>query len=351
MSESIRERTSGLSLATASVSTIMTAVILALMPGTALYAYFFGAGVLINVALACVSALLFEAVMLTVRGVPVARQLLDGSALLTAMLLALSLPPLVPWWIPVLGSFIAIVVAKQLYGGLGNNPFNPAMAAFAVLLIAFPLEMSQWLAPVAHATAPLQVNDAIDYTLGGSLPGAQAIDAYTAATPLDRMRTELALGEQTPAIQQAEVFGTFAGFGIEWVSVAYLLGGVALVLLRVISWHIPVAMLAMLGVAAWLGSVLAPDASMGPMLHLFGGATMLGAFFIATDPVTAATTRPGKLLYGAVIGLLVFAIRTWGSYPDGVAFGVLLGGMLVPILDRYALPSVFGARKRHEHTR
>ncbi len=351
MTGSALKRNVVISLATANVSAIMLSVMLALLPGAALYVWFFGWGVLVSVLLACASALVFEGVMLRIRRVPLRRHLLDGSALLTALLLALSLPPLVPWWIPVLGSFIAVVVAKQLYGGLGNNPFNPAMAAFAVLLIAFPLEMSQWLAPTAQLSEPIELADTITYALSGALPDALRFDAVTAATPLDLMRTELAMGTPAQEIRQADVFGAFAGLGQEWVSIAFLLGGLVLMLLRVISWHIPVAMLTTLGTAALVGSAVAPDRTIDPTLHLLGGATMLGAFFIATDPVTAATTKPGKLLYGALIGLLVFVIRTWGSYPDGVAFGVLLAGMLVPILDRYALPSVFGACSRHERSR
>jgi len=335
-----------------SVGRVMRRVIYALLPGALLYLYFFGWGVGVNLLLAVAGALIFEAGMLRIRGVAVRPFLGDGSAVLTALLLALSLPPMLPWWLPVLGSFIAIVVAKQLYGGLGYNPFNPAMAAFAVLLIAFPREMSLWSAPLElrHGGA-IGFLDAWRYSLSGQLPGGASFDALSAATPLDRLRTDLALGRSLDEIRQADVFGRWAGRGMEWVSLAYLAGGLLLMAWRIIGWHIPVALLATLGLSAGAGYLLAPGQSVDPLLHLLGGATMLGAFFIATDPVTAATTPLGKLIYGAGIGGLIYAIRTWGGYPDGVAFAVLLMGMCVPLLDQYALPRVFGARRGSGHAR
>lgn len=328
-----------------SVARVMRLVIYALLPGSVLYVYFFGWGVAVNILLAVASALLFEASMLRLRGSALRRFLGDGSAVLTALLLALSLPPMAPWWIAVLGSFIAIVVAKQLYGGLGYNPFNPAMTAFAVLLISFPRELSLWSTPVALQDYTLDLLDAWRYSLFGQLPGQLSFDAITSATPLDKLRTELGLGGSVAQIHQAPVFGHWAGLGSEWISLAYLTGGLTLMALRVISWHIPVSILLVLGVMAGMGQWIEPQHNAGPLLHLFGGATMLGAFFIATDPVTAATSWLGKLIYGAGIGALIYAIRSWGGYPDGVAFAVLLMGMTVPLLDRYALPRVFGQRR------
>lgn len=327
-----------------SVSRVMRTVIYALLPGSLLFTYFFGWGVAVNIALVMASAWLFEALMLRIRGVSPGPFLGDGSALLTGLLLALSLPPLVPWWIPVLGAFTAIVVAKQLYGGLGHNPFNPAMAAFAVLLIAFPRELSLWAAPQALQSHALSLWDAVQFSIAGHLPGDLSFDAISAATPLDKLRTDTGLGRSVPDITQAAVFGHWAGRGSEWISLAYLAGGLVLVGLRIVSWHIPVSLLATLGIAAGLGQLLDPQHAPGALMHLLGGASMLGAFFIATDPVTAATTAKGKLIYGAGIGLLIYAIRTWGGYPDGVAFAVLLMGLAVPLLDRHALPRVFGAR-------
>lgn len=335
--------------ATANVARVMRWVIYALLPGSLLYAYFFGWGVVVNILLAMGSAVLFEALMLRLRGAALWPFLGDGSAMLTGLLLALSLPPMVPWWIPVIGSFIAIVVAKQLYGGLGYNPFNPAMAAFAVLLISFPRELSLWTAPLVMQDQLPGFWDAWRYSLWGQLSGVTSFDAMTAATPLDKLRTDLGLGGTVAGITQAPVFGHWAGRGGEWISLAYLAGGLLLLGLRIISWHIPVSILLVVAAMAGAGQLIDPQHNPGVLLHLLGGATMVGVFFIATDPVTAATTRWGKLLYGAGIGVLIYSIRTWGGYPDGVAFAVLLMGMTVPLLDRYALPRVFGKRRGERH--
>lgn len=331
---------------TADVGRVMRRVIYALQPGLLAYLWFFGWGPLTNLVYAVSAALCFEALLLRIRQRPVWSFLSDGSALLTAVLLALSLPPMAPWWLPVLGSFIAIVFAKQLYGGLGYNPVNPAMAAYAVLLISFPLEMSQWLLPLELQGQLLSLAESFHYTLTGQLPLELPFDAISSATPLDRLRTDTGLGQAVEQIRNAPVFGLVAGSGGEWVGLGYLLGGLVLLKLRIISWHIPVAMLGALALMATAGFLIDPQLHAGPLLHLFGGASMLGAFFIATDPVTAATTARGKLIYGAGIGVLVYAIRTWGSYPDGVAFAVLLMGMTVPLLDQYTVPRMFGARRR-----
>lgn len=331
---------------TVAVGQVMRRVIYALLPGLLAYLWFFGWGPLTNLVYAVASALCFEALLLGIRQRPLWPFLSDGSAVLTAFLLALSLPPMAPWWLPVLGCFIAIVFAKQLYGGLGYNPVNPAMAAYAVLLISFPLEMSQWIAPLELQQHSLDLVDSFRYTLTGRLPTGLAFDTISSATPLDKLRTDTGLGLAVSEIRNAPVFGLVAGRGSEWVGLGYLLGGLALLWLRIISWHIPVSMLLALGLMAAAGFLIDPLQQADPLMQLFGGASMLGAFFIATDPVTAATTARGKLIYGAGIGVLVYAIRTWGSYPDGVAFAVLLMGMTVPLLDQYTVPRVFGARRR-----
>jgi len=331
---------------TVDVGLVMRRVIYALLPGLLAYLWFFGWGPLTNLVYAVASALLFEALLLGIRQRSLWPFLSDGSAVLTACLLALSLPPMAAWWLPVLGSFIAIVFAKQLYGGLGYNPFNPAMAAYAVLLISFPLEMSQWLLPLELQDQILSLVDGFRYTLNGQLPTGLSFDAISSATPLDKLRTDTGLGHAVSDIRNAPVFGLIAGQGTEWVGLGYLLGGLVLLWLRIISWHIPVSMLVALAAMAGMGFLIDPQQHADPLLQLFGGASMLGAFFIATDPVTAATTARGKIIYGAGIGVLVYAIRSWGAYPDGVAFAVLLMGMTAPLLDQYTVPKVFGARRK-----
>ncbi len=323
-----------------SVTRMMLAVVFALLPGCAAYVYFFGWGLVINMALAIGIALLAETVMLRLRKRPVMPFLTDGSAVVTAMLLALALPTLAPWWLILVGVTFAIVIAKHLYGGLGYNPFNPAMVGYAVLLIAFPREMTAWL----PADNPLGFMDSLRYTLFDVLPAGTSLDALTAATPLDTVKTELGLDHTLDEIfrRHRDLFGGMAGNGWEWINLMFLLGGVVLIYMKVISWRIPLALLGTLFLIATLFALPAPDLRPSPWFHLFGGAAMLGAFFIATDPVTAATTPRGQLIYGAGIGILIYVIRTWGGYPDAVAFAVLLMNMATPTIDYYTRPRVFG---------
>ncbi|MEN8107992.1 MAG: electron transport complex subunit RsxD [Pseudomonadota bacterium] len=320
------------------VPVMMQRVLLALLPGIASATWLFGWGILINILLAAITAVVAEAAMLALRHKPVAVPLQDYSAVITGMLLALALPPLTPWWIPVIGSLFAIVVAKQLYGGLGYNPFNPAMAGYVVLLISFPLELTLW--PAAGDYPPL--SDTLVLVFTNSLPAGATLDALTMATPMDSIKTQLGLNETISEIRTSGLFGFAGGHGWEWINFAYLLGGLALLKLRVIQWQIPVSLLGSLFLVALLFYLLNPDGYTSPLFHLFSGATMLAAFFIATDPVSASTTLRGRLLFGAGIGLLIFVIRTWGGYPDGVAFAVLLMNMAAPTIDHYTRPRVFG---------
>lgn len=324
----------------------MRLVIYALVPGVMLYVWLFGWGVAINIGIAAVSALAFELIMLIARSRSIRLYLFDGSALVTAILMALALPPMVAWWIPVTGSFFAIVAAKHLYGGLGYNTFNPAMLGYAVLLVSFPLELSLWSAPLALLEQPLSFNEVLAYSLFHELPAAMSFDALTSATPLDYLRTETGLGKTVEAVSQAPLFGLVAGRGMEWVNTAFLLGGLWLMYKKIISWHIPCAVLGSMAAISGLSFLLDPEVFADPMLHIWGGASILGAFFIATDPITASTTPRGRVIYGCGIGILTFSIRTWGGYPDGIAFGVLLMGLTVPLLDHYTVPKVFGARVR-----
>lgn len=332
----------------ASIARVMGTVLLALVPGILIYIVLFGWGLLNNILITTLSALVFELLMLVLRDRPVRVFLLDGSAVVTAVLLALTLPPLAPWWIPVLGSFIAIVVAKHLYGGIGYNSFNPAMAAYAVLLVSFPLEMSIWAAPQARPGESLDFIQHWQYLWSGTLPASTDIDALSSATLLDHMRTEVAQGKSLAQIQQSATFGLFAGSGYEWVNLGFLAGGLFLLYKKIISWHIPFSMLIALAMIAGICYLLDPTQFASPLVHLFSGASILGAFFIATDPVTASTTPIGRIIYACGIGLLTYVIRNWGGYPDGVAFAVLLIGLTVPLLDYYTAPKVYGARVDYE---
>jgi electron transport complex protein RnfD len=326
----------------ASVTRIMGRVILALLPGLALYAWAFGPAVLIQAGLAVLVAVIAEAVLLRVRGRPLKPFLSDLSAVLTGLLLALAIPPLVPWWLTVIGVLFAIIIAKHLYGGLGYNPFNPAMVGFVVMLISFPLEMTRWPAALGLAGTAPDFAEAARWIFTGVLPTGQDIDALSGATPLDSVKTGLALGRDYATLVISPVFGKFGGAGWEWVQAGFLAGGLYLLATRTIAWQIPAGLVAGLLLPALVAWLVAPGSQPLPWFHLVNGATVLGAFFIATDPVTASTTARGRLLFGAGIGLLTWVIRTYGGYPDAIAFAVLLMNMAAPLLDQVTRPTAFG---------
>lgn len=331
-----------------SVTRVMGMVLLALIPGTAAMFWYFGWGILLNITLAIASAVAAEALVLAMRKRPIGSTLIDLTAVVTAWLLALALPPLLPWWQTVLGSVFAIVIVKQLYGGVGFNPFNPAMGGYVLLLVSFPVTMTRWLPPDVISGQTLSLADSLTIVFSGAPPAGQAWDAITSATPLDMMRTELSQNRMISEIRTSPLWGDFGGRGWEWIGNWFLLGGIFLIWQRVISWRIPVSMLGALLLIAGVFWVADPETHPFPAFHLFSGAAILGAFFIATDPVSACTTARGQLIYGALIGLLVFIIRTWGGYPDAVAFSVLLLNMAAPTIDYYTQPRVFGERGRKD---
>lgn len=334
-------------------SRIMLLVLLAAIPGIATQLWFFGWGTLVQIILAVISALSAEALVLKLRNQPIAATLKDNSALLTGLLLAVSIPPLTPWWMVVLGTVFAVIIAKQLYGGLGQNPFNPAMIGYVVLLISFPVQMTNWLPPYEIAATVPGMTDALQVifsghtTSGGDMSTLRmGIDGISQATPLDTLKTSLHSGRSVEQIMQYPIFsGMLAGAGWQWVNLAWLAGGVWLLAIKVIRWHIPVSFLVSLALCATLGWLFAPESLASPQIHMLSGATMLGAFFILTDPVTASTTNRGRLIFGALAGVLVWLIRSFGGYPDGVAFAVLLANITVPLIDYYTRPRVYGHRK------
>jgi len=319
--------------------------LLALTPGIAALVYYFGWGVVINICIATLTALGAEAGVLYLRKRPILPTLMDLSAIVTAVLLAISLPPLLPWWMTVLGALFAIVMVKHLYGGLGYNPFNPAMAAYVLLLVSFPLSMTRWLPPEMLNQSPLDFLQTLIVIFGGGLPDNLTWDAITSATPLDEMRTQLEMNKTISEISQSPIWGDYGARGWEWVGNWFLVGGLFLLWRKVITWHIPVTMIAGLLFTSGLFWLLDPESMPFPAFHLFSGGMILGAFFIATDPVTASTTPKGRLIYGFFIGMMVFIIRAWGGYPDAVAFAVLLMNMAAPTIDYYTQPKVFGARE------
>lgn len=319
------------------VAAVMHEVSYALIPGILVAVYLFGWGVLIQCLLACAAALSSEAICLWLLRKPVTFFLQDGSAVLTGLLLGVTLSPLTPWWITVLAAIFAIVVGKHLFGGIGHNLFNPAMAGYVFVLLCFPAAMAVWPDVTGMAPSPAHTLQSIFF------PGGTA-DGISGATPLGFLRTEVGNMAMLSEIRQAPLFGMIGGRGWEWLATAWLLGGLWLLFRGIIRWHIPAAVLLGCMAPALVFYGLDPDTYAAPLFHLFAGGLMLGAFFIATDPVSAATSIRGQLLYGAGIGGLIYFIRTFGTYPDGIAFAVLFMNALVPLIDRYTRPPVIGEK-------
>lgn len=317
----------------------MAKVLLALFIPCLVWFLIFGYGVLVQIGLAVVVGLGCEAIALYWRKFSILPFIKDGSTLVAMVLLALCIPPYAPWWLVTIAAVIAILLAKHIYGGLGKNIFNPAMAGYAVVLISFPAEFALWATPdISWLLSAEKVISQPSWSMtlamifgwGDMLNWA---DAYSGATALAQLQVDNILSFEW--LKRAWF----------WFNISALLGGVLLVWWRVITWHIPVAFLVSVTAVSLLFDVFGWLPEAGFMLHHFLGATMLGAFFIITDPVSAATSPKGRLIYAAFAGLMVVVIRTWGNYPDSIAFAVLLANLLVPILDDYCKPAIGNSQK------
>lgn len=332
------------------VGRTMLRVQLALVPATLYGFWLFGWPSFFLWALTIVSCLVFEAMSLRMMGARgIRRTLLDGSALLTGWLLAMTLPPWAPWWVAVVGAFLAIVVAKQMFGGIGQNVFNPAMVARVALLVSFPVPLTQWVLPANLASVPSP-----DFLQGLHIfvTSAPPLDGMASASLLGHAKTELSrgidlfhslTGPEAPALSW---LGTRPGSLGESASLLILAGGVYLLASGIITWHAPVAVLAGLALPAAIGHAVDPTRYLGVAEHLLSGAAMLGAFFIATDYVTSPNTGPGQLIFGFGIGLMTWIIRTWGGYPEGMAFAVLMMNALAPVIDRLIKPRILGRDRK-----
>lgn len=338
-----KTKTSPFFNSTQNINSVMLQVLIALIPGTLTLMYFFGTGILLNVIISIVFAVSLEIIALIIRKRPLLPFLSDLSAIVTAWLFALTLPPLVPWWIIFVGIFFAIIIAKHLYGGLGYNPFNPAMVGFAVLIVSFPFEMSQWIHPRTlgdMGAYDFGFIEQLKFIFGDQKP---AWDAITMATPLDEVKTGFSAGmDYTKILGGSSYLQTLSQNTWVWSSLAFSAGGIWLLYKKVIQWQIPAALLGILGLISGIFYFFSGDSFASPLFHITSGATILGAFFIATDPVSASTTPVGKLIYGASIGFFIYIIRVWGNYPDAIAFAVLIMNMAVPMIDYYTQPRVFG---------
>jgi len=323
---------------------IMRLVLLALTPATAFGIYQFGWPALFLWLITILSCIIFEAFSLWLARKPILSYIGDGSAILTGWLLAMTLPPWAPWWIGVLGGAIAIILGKQVFGGVGQNIFNPAMLARVALLISFPVQMTLWVNPLPmfSAMAPGFV-DGLLITLKGF-----SIDAYSGASVMGHVKTEISNGATlTAALSQtydntALALGFVNGSLGETSALLILLGGLYLMRKKIISWHIPVAMIVSTALLATIMHSIDPEHYADALFHVMSGGLILGAFFIATDLVTSPNTKTGQLIFGAGCGLLVYVIRTWGGYPEGVAFAVMLMNAVVPLIDHYVRPRIYG---------
>ncbi|WP_319529260.1 RnfABCDGE type electron transport complex subunit D [uncultured Cohaesibacter sp.] len=333
----------------ASVSRTMGLVMVALLPSTLFGFFEFGWPAVFLFLVTVLTALLSEAFCLKLAGKPVGLFLLDGSGLLTGWLLAMTLPPWAPWWVGAIGSIIAITLAKHAFGGLGQNVFNPAMVARTVLLISFPVQMTQFIHPIplGSVDAPTLL-EGLYITFGGH----PQIDSLTGASMLGSIKTQLGQGEMLTTILSREfdlremAVGMTAGSMGETSALLALLGGLFLIATRVITWHTSVAMTAAMVVLASLFYFIDPNRYAGPLVHLVSGTFVFAVFFIATDYVTAPGTALGKLVFGAGVGTLTFIIRTWAAYPEGVAFAILLMNSTVPLIDTYIKTRVYGRTRK-----
>ena len=329
-----------------SVSAIMGSVILALLPATLFGIYLFGWPALNLLVITIISVLVGEAFCLRLMHKPVQPFLMDGSALVTGWLIALSLPPWAPWWIAVIGGLFAIVIGKHLFGGIGQNVFNPAMLARVMLLIAFPLEMTTWINP--HPIFTAEAPNFLD-SLVITFIGIENVDAVSSASLLGHLKTELTLGRTVSEILAESGYspmnsfmGLSNGSFVETSALLLLLGGLSLIVRRVISWHIPVSMLGTIAILATLFNFINPDRYPDALFHILNGGAILAAFFIATDLVTSPSTPMGRIIFGVGCGAIEYIIRTWGSFPEGVGFAVLLMNALTPLIDHYIHPRIYG---------
>src|SRR5210317_196913 len=317
-----------------SVSVIMFTVTLALTPALIAQIGFFGLQILGNLIIGISFALILEAVCLKLRHYPIKPFLKDGSAFLTAWLLIISIPSSTPIWVMLVGLFFSIVISKHAYGGIGSNPFNPAMIGYAVLLISFPKIMTNW--PVSEG---FEVSNFIQFfEFFSFLNTNEVYDAVVSATPLDQIKTLLFLGEEVNILPIS--FSTLAPY--QMIALLYFLGGLFLVYKKVITWHLPLSLILSIYFFSSLLYFYDQSTYMSPMFHLLNGATFLAAFFIITDPVSSPTTIKGKVIFGILIGLITVIIRNYGGYPDGIAFAVIFMNICVPLIEKFTQPKVFG---------
>jgi Na+-translocating ferredoxin:NAD+ oxidoreductase subunit D len=314
------------------VQKLMFGVVLSLVPAFVLSLYIFGLGALIVTAISIAACVLTEMIIqkyllkkeLSIR---------DGSALVTGLLLAFNLPSNLPWWMVVLGSVFAIGIGKMTYGGLGNNPFNPALVGRVFLLISFPVQMTSW---------PLPLSSRLQY-----------LDAVTGATPLGIVKEAVRNGQSITEVMNQipdhmQLFLGQMGGSLGEISALALIAGFGWLLYkRIITWHIPVFMVGTVFIFTGILWQIDPTRYASPLFHILTGGVMLGAIYMATDLVTSPMTKAGMILYAIGIGILTVVIRIFGAYPEGVSFAILIMNAFVPLINKYIKPGRFGEEVKH----
>ncbi len=329
-----------------SVRKLMMQVQIAAIPALLAHIYFFGYGITIQWGLAILTLIITEYALLKLRGRPVMPYLTDLSGVITVTGLVFCIPPESPWWVIVSGVIFALVFGKHLYGGLGYNPFNPAMLGYAFVLISFPAELTQWTLPSDVSGHHIGFMESFQMIFTGHTPNDLGLDQITGATPLDQVKTALTQGTPVFAsLDSANFNDNQIPYGWASINIAFLIGGLWMLYSRAIRWQYPVGFLGALAGVAFVFHSLDPSQYAPVSFHLLSGGVMLAAFFIITDPVTSSTTPMGRFIYAIGIGLLVYIIRNWGAYPDGIAFAILIMNMFVPLIDQYTQPRVVGYKK------
>ncbi len=309
------------------IKSLMYGVLIALIPTLLVSLYFFGIGALIVIITSVLSAVVFE-YLITKYILKASPDIIDGSAVITGLLLAFNLPSNLPVWIVIIGALVAIGIGKMTFGGLGNNPFNPALVGRVFLLVSFPVQMTTWPAPIQSRL--------------------QYLDAVTGATPLGVVKEGLRNGEQVSELvkqipSNMQMFiGNVGGSLGEVAGLAIVLGLIWLLYKKVITWHIPISMLGTIFIVSGVFWLINPEKYMDPVFHIISGGALLGAVFMATDYVTSPMTAKGQLIFGIGIGFLTVMIRLFGAYPEGVSFAILIMNAFVPIINLYVKPKRFG---------